>query len=41
MLQPGTYKVVFRKDKEYQTIKTWEHVFVVKSNATTNVNVPK
>lgn len=40
LLQPGTYKVVFRRDKETQTVKTVEQVFVVKSNATTNVNLP-
>lgn len=41
LLQPGTYKVVFRRDKETQTIKTVDQTFVVKSNATTNVNLPK
>lgn len=40
LLQPGTYKVVFRRNKETQTVKTAEQVFVVKSNATTNVNLP-
>lgn len=41
LLQPGTYKVVFRKKKEYQTIKTQELIFIVKSNSTTSVVVPK
>lgn len=41
LLQPGTYKVVFRKKKDYQTIKTHEQVFIVKSNTTTSVVLPK
>ncbi len=39
LLLPGTYKVVFREASEYQTTKTKEVTFVVKSNATTTVNV--
>ena len=38
LLQPGTYKIVFRKKKSYQTLDTQEQTFVVKSDMTTNVN---
>jgi Ca-activated chloride channel family protein len=41
LLQPGTYKIVFRKKKSYQTIDTHEQTFVIKSDMTTNVNLPK
>ena len=41
LLQPGTYKVVFRKKKSYKTLETQEQTFVIKSDMTTNVNIPK
>ena len=41
LLQPGTYRFVFRKKKSYQTKDTYEQTFVVKSDMTTNVNLPK
>ncbi len=39
LLLPGNYKVVFREGLEYQTTKTKEITFVVKSNTTSTVNV--
>ena len=39
LLQPGTYKIVFRKKKSYQTLDTQEYTFVIKSDMTTNVNL--
>jgi len=41
LLQPGTYKIVFRKKKSYQTVDTQEQIFVIKSDMTTNVNLQK
>ena len=41
LLQPGTYKIVFRKKKSYQTLDTQEQIFVIKSDMTTNVNFQK
>ena len=41
LLQPGTYKIVFRKKKSYQTLDTQEQTFVVKSDMSTNVNLLK
>ena len=41
LLQPGTYRVVFRKKSSYHTIETREQTFVIKSDMTTNVNLPK
>jgi len=41
LLQPGTYKIVFRKQKSYQTLDTQEQTFVIKSDMTTNVNLQK
>ena len=41
LLQPGTYRIVFRKKKSYQTIDTYEQTFIIKSDMTTNVNLPK
>lgn len=41
LLQPGTYKIVFRKKKSHQTTDTYEQTFVIKSDMTTNVNLPK
>jgi Ca-activated chloride channel family protein len=41
LLQPGTYKIVFRKKKSYQTLDTQEQTFVVKSDMSTNVNLTK
>ncbi|MCL2131676.1 MAG: VWA domain-containing protein [Lentimicrobiaceae bacterium] len=41
LLQPGNYKVVFRRKNEYKTIKTQEVKFIIKSDMTTTVNIPK
>ncbi|MDR0368370.1 MAG: VWA domain-containing protein [Bacteroidales bacterium] len=41
LLQPGNYRVVFRKKQSYQTIHTHEQTFVIKSDMTTTVNIPK
>jgi Ca-activated chloride channel family protein len=41
LLQPGNYKIVFRKKKSYQTLDTQEQTFVIKSDMTTNVNLQK
>ena len=41
LLQPGNYKIVFRRRYEYKTTKTQEVKFVIKSDMTTTVNVPK
>jgi Ca-activated chloride channel family protein len=41
LLQPGNYKIVYRKKKSYQTLDTQEQTFVIKSDMTTNVNLQK
>jgi Ca-activated chloride channel family protein len=41
LLQPGNYKVVFRKKNEYRTTKTKEVKFIIKSDMTTTVSIPK
>ena len=41
LLQPGTYKIVFRKKKSYQTSDTQEQTFIIKSDMTTTVNFQK
>jgi Ca-activated chloride channel family protein len=41
LLQPGTYRLVFRNAKAYRTVETYEQVFVVKSDMTTTVSIPK
>jgi len=41
LLQPGTYKIVFRRKKSYQTLETQEQTFVIKSDMTTNVNLQR
>ncbi len=41
LLQPGTYRIVFRKKKSYRTVDTQDQTFVVKSDMTTNVNLQK
>ncbi|MDR1181344.1 MAG: VWA domain-containing protein [Bacteroidales bacterium] len=41
LLQPGTYRVVFRKKKSYRTTETQEQTFIIKSDMTTNVNLQK
>ena len=41
LLQPGSYKIVFRKKNEYNTTKTHEVKFVIKSDMTTTINIPK
>ena len=39
LLQPGNYKVVFRRKNEHKTIKTQEVKFVIKSDVSTTVNI--
>ena len=41
LLQPGTYKIVFREKYEYQTFKTRELTFIIRSDAITTVDVAK
>jgi Ca-activated chloride channel family protein len=41
LLQPGTYRIVFRKKKSYQTTDSYEQTFVIKSDMTTTVNLPR
>jgi Ca-activated chloride channel family protein len=41
LLQPGNYKIVFRKRHEYKTTKTQEVKFIIKSDMSTTVNIPK
>ena len=41
LLQPGRYRIVFRKGKSHQTTDSYEHTFVIKSDMTTTVNLPK
>ena len=41
LLQPGNYRIVFRKKKSYQTLDTQEQTFMIKSDMTTNVNLQK
>jgi Ca-activated chloride channel family protein len=41
LLQPGKYRILFRKNREYQTINTREVVFTIKSDETTNVIIPR
>ncbi len=41
LLQPGIYRIVFRKKKSHQTTDSYEQIFVIKSDMTTNVNLPK
>jgi Ca-activated chloride channel family protein len=40
-LQPGTYRIVFRKKKSYHTTETQDQTFVIKSDMTTTVNLQK
>jgi Ca-activated chloride channel family protein len=39
LLQPGTYRIVFREKYEYQTIKTHTSTFIIRSDANTNVQI--
>ena len=41
LLQPGTYRVVFRKKKSYQMLDTQEHIFTISSDMTTTINIKK
>lgn len=41
LLQPGTYRIVFREKYEYQTIKTYSTTFTIRSDANTTVNLTK
>jgi Ca-activated chloride channel family protein len=41
LLQPGTYRIVFRKQKSYHTTETQDQTFVIKSDVSTNVNLQK
>jgi Ca-activated chloride channel family protein len=41
LLQPGNYRLLFRRGREYQTVNTREVVFTVKSNETIHVVIPK
>jgi Ca-activated chloride channel family protein len=41
LLQPGTYRIVFRKKKSYHTTETQDQIFIIKSDMTTNVNLQK
>ena len=41
LLQPGTYRVVFRNKKSYQMLDTQEHIFTISSDMTTTVNIKK
>jgi hypothetical protein len=39
LLQPGTYKIVFREKYEYQTIKSITKTFIIRSDANTSVDL--
>lgn len=39
LLQPGTYKIVFREKYEYQTINTITRTFIIRSDANTTVDL--
>ncbi len=39
LLQPGTYKIVFREKYEYQTVRTIIRTFIIRSDANTNVDL--
>ncbi|MDR0604010.1 MAG: VWA domain-containing protein [Bacteroidales bacterium] len=41
LLQPGTYRIVFRKQKSYHTTETQDQTFIIKSDMTTTVNLQK
>ncbi len=41
LLQPGTYKVVFRSRQSAKTLESVTHTFTVRSNMTTTVNIPQ
>lgn len=39
LLQPGTYKIVYREKYEYETIKTITRTFIIRSDANTTVDL--
>ena len=41
LLQPGTYKIVFREKYEYQTIRTVEKTFFIRSDSNTSVDLKR
>ena len=41
LLQPGTYTLVFRARESNRTVETLSQTFVVRSNMTTTVQIPK